>query len=167
MTMHDLLTGLQNSFFATAIREGDTLFPWIESFHVLAVVIVVGTISIIDFRLMGLPAHSKSVRRLMKDVLPLTWGAFGVAVITGFLLFSSEAVKYAALWEFQAKMLLLAAAGLNMLFFHAVTFRNVHLWDELVDTPAAAKLAGLSSLCLWIGVVILGRMLGFVLEGFS
>ena len=162
--MHDLLLALQNTGFATAIREGETLFPWIESMHVLAIVLVVGTISIIDMRLLGLPAHRRGVRRLMKDVLPLTWGAFCVAVITGFLLFTSAAVKYAAIWEFQAKMLLLVAAGLNMLFFHAVTFRNVHLWDDLVDTPAAAKLAGLSSLCLWIGVVVLGRVIGFVLQ---
>jgi hypothetical protein len=164
MMVHDILTAIFNTSFAEAIREGETLFPWIESIHVLAVVIVVGTISIIDLRLLGLPGHRKSVRRLMKDVLPLTWSAFAVALVTGFLLFSSEALKYSAIWEFQAKMLLLLAAGVNMLFFHVVTFRGVHLWDELVETPLAAKIAGLSSLCLWIGVVICGRMLGFVLE---
>jgi hypothetical protein len=109
--MHDILVGLQNTGFATAIREGVSLFPWIESVHVLAIVLVVGTISIIDMRLLGLPAHRRGVRRLMKEVLPLTWGAFLVAVISGFLLFSSAAVKYAALWAFQAKMLLLVAAG--------------------------------------------------------
>ena len=162
--MHDILVGLQNTGFATAIREGVSLFPWIESVHVLAIVLVVGTISIIDMRLLGLPAHRRGVRRLMKEVLPLTWGAFLVAVISGFLLFSSAAVKYAALWAFQAKMLLLVAAGLNMLFFHTVTFRDVHLWDELVETPRAAKVAGISSLCIWIGVVVLGRIIGFVLQ---
>jgi hypothetical protein len=162
--MHTLLLALQNTGFATAIREGISLFPWIEATHVLAIVIVVGTISIIDMRLLGLPAHRRGLRQLMKEVLPLTWGAFAVAVLTGFLLFSSEAVKYAALWEFQCKMLLLLAAGLNMAFFHTVTFRNVHLWDELMTTPRAAKIAGISSLCLWISVVVLGRVIGFVLR---
>src|SRR5690348_12886334 len=114
----ELLTALRESSFATAIREGETLFPWIESIHVVAIVIVVGTISIIDMRLMGLPAHRKSVRKLMQDVLPLTWGAFVVALVTGFLLFSSQAVKYWLIWEFQAKMALLALAGLNMAYFH-------------------------------------------------
>jgi hypothetical protein len=163
MTAHDILQAIQDTGFATDIREGISLFPWIESVHVLAIVIVVGTISIIDMRLLGLPAHRVGVRRLMKDVLPLTWGAFAVAVITGFLLFSSAALKYALIWEFQLKMALLAAAGMNMLFFHTVTFRNVHLWDELVETPFAAKVAALSSLCLWIGVVICGRVTGFVI----
>jgi hypothetical protein len=162
--VHDLLLALQNTGFATSIREGDSLFPWIESIHVVAIVNVVGTISIIDMRLLGLPAHRRSVRHLMREVLPLTWGAFCVAVMTGFLLFASKAVKYAALWEFQCKMLLLIVAGLNMIFFHTVTFRNVHLWDELVETPRAAKVAGISSLCLWIAIVVLGRVIGFVLQ---
>ena len=87
-----------------------------------------------------------------------------MAVITGFLMFASAAIKYAALWEFQAKLLLLLAAGVNMAFFHAISFRDVHLWDELVETPRAAKIAGISSLCLWVGVVILGRVIGFVLK---
>jgi len=161
--MHGLLTTLQDSAFATAIREGDTLFPWIEGLHVLALAIVVGTISIVDMRLIGLASHRKSVRRLLRDVLPITWSAFAFAAATGFLLFSSRAVKYASLWQFQAKMVLLVLAGVNMAYFHLVTFRSIHSWDELADTPAAAKTAGAVSLCLWIAIVIFGRIVGFVL----
>jgi hypothetical protein len=161
--MHDLLLTLRNTSFATAIREGDTLFPWIESFHVLAIVTVVGTISIIDMRLIGLASHRKSVRRLFQDVLPITWTAFACAAATGFLLFSSRAEKYASLWQFETKMVLLTLAGVNMAYFHLVTFRSVHLWDELAETPAAAKVAGIVSLCLWIGIVICGRLVGFQL----
>jgi hypothetical protein len=161
--MHGLLTTLQNSAFATAIREGDTLFPWIEGLHVLALAIVVGTISIVDMRLIGLASHRKSVRRLLRDVLPITWSAFAFAAATGFLLFSSRAVKYASLWQFQAKMVLLVLAGVNMAYFHLVTFRSIHSWDELADTPAAAKTAGAVSLCLWMAIVIFGRIVGFVL----
>ncbi len=163
MTFHDLLMALRDTGFATAIREGISWFPWIESTHVVAIVTVVGTISIIDMRLLGLPAHRKSLRLLMKDVLPITWVAFAVAVVTGFLLFSSQPDKYWEIWEFKAKMVLILLAGLNMVYFHFVTFRDVHLWDELADTPRAAKIAGLSSLVIWIGVVVMGRLIGFVL----
>jgi hypothetical protein len=161
--MDELLRALEATSFATAIREGDTLFPWIESFHVLAIVTVVGTISIIDMRLIGVASHRKSVRRLFRDVLPITWTAFAFAAATGFLLFASRAEKYASLWQFDTKMALLGLAGLNMAYFHLVTFRNVHLWDELADTPAAAKMAGIVSLCVWIGIVICGRLVGFAL----
>ena len=161
MSLHDLFSALENTAFATAIREGEGLFPWIESVHVLAISLVVGTISVIDLRLLGLPAHRQGVRQLMADVLPYTWGAFALAAVTGFLLFSSAAVKYSGELVFQMKMLLLALAGANMAVFHLVTFRNIHLWDEMLDTPAAARLAGGGSLALWLCVVVFGRLIGF------
>ena len=163
MNLHDLFRALEQTSFATAIREGSLLFPWIESIHVLAIVTVVGSISIIDMRLLGVPAHKLGVRRLVREILPITWVAFAIAVTTGFLLFSSAALKYSAIWTFQAKILIIALAGLNMLFFHLVTFRSIHLWDELMDTPLAAKIAGGSSLLLWMSVIVLGRWTGFLL----
>ena len=70
---------LQATAIATAIRENEILFPWIESVHVLAIVLVVGTISIVDLRLLGIASLDRTVGRLMRDVLPVTWGAFAVA----------------------------------------------------------------------------------------
>jgi hypothetical protein len=162
MSLHDVFSALENTAFATAIREGEGIFPWIESIHVLAITLVVGTISVIDLRLLGLPAHRRSVRQLMADVLPFTWGAFAFAVATGFLLFSSAAVKYSGELVFQVKMIVLVLAGANMAVFHLLTFRSIHLWDEMLDTPAAARLAGGGSLALWLCVVVFGRLIGFV-----
>jgi len=161
MSLHDLFSALENMPFATAIAEGASLFPWIESIHVLAISLVVGTISVVDLRLLGLPAHRQSVRQLMADVLPFTWAAFALAVVSGFLLFSSAAVRYSGEITFQVKMLLLALAGANMVVFHFFTFRNIHLWDEMLDTPIAARIAGGGSLALWLSVVVFGRLIGF------
>ena len=163
MSLHDLFSALQGTPFATAIREGELLFPWIESIHVLAITLVVGTISVVDLRLLGVPAHQKGLRKLMADVLPFTWGAFLVAVVSGFLMFSSSAVKYSGEITFQVKMMLLVLAGLNMAFFHFITFRSVDLWDEMIRTPFAAKLAGGGSLVLWASVVLFGRLVGFAI----
>src|SRR4051812_43791255 len=118
MDLNGILTALEQTPWAVAILEGDNLFPWIESVHILAVVIVVGTIWIVDLRLLGISSHTKSVRRLVKQLLPITWGAFAVAFVAGFMMFSSKAVAYAANWPFRIKMLLLICAALNMLYFH-------------------------------------------------
>jgi len=162
MDFNDILTGLEGSTFATAILEGDNLFPWIEAAHVVALVIVVGTIWIVDLRLLGVPAHTRSVQRLLKQLLPLTWAAFGVAAVSGFLMFSSNAVAYAANWPFRIKMLLLIGAGLNMLYFQLTTYRDVGRWDE-AHTPRAAQIAGALSLSLWVIVIFLGRWIGFTI----
>ena len=65
---------MQATPVATAIRENEILFPWIEAVHVLAVVLVVGTISIVDLRLLGLASLDRAVSRLMRDVVAVYLG---------------------------------------------------------------------------------------------
>src|SRR5207245_1219598 len=95
MELDTLLRSLEATGFATAIREHESLFPWLESLHVLAITLVVGSIAIVDLRLMGLASLERAAARLTSDVLPCTWAAFAGAVITGGLLFSSNAFNYA------------------------------------------------------------------------
>ncbi len=152
---------LHATSFATAIRENGLLFPWIESVHVLALTLVVGSISIVDLRLLGVASANRSVAKLMREVLPFTWGAFALALATGSSLFASHAVGYAANFQFRMTMLLLFLAGINMLVFHLVTGRGVGKWDEAGITPMAGKIAGGTSLLLWIGIVAFGRWIGF------
>ena len=158
------LKWLESTPVAVTILENEVLFPWIESVHVLAIVLVVGTISIIDLRLLGVASLDRAATRLMRDVLPFTWGAFVIAVITGGLLFSSNAPKYAHNFFFQGKMVFLAAAGFNMAFFHIFGIRDVARWDTTPHTPLAARAAGAVSLLLWIAVVAFGRWIGFTLH---
>jgi len=84
-------------------------------------------------------------------------GAFVVAVITGSLLFSSNAPKYAHNVYFQAKMALLVLAAGNMMVFHLIGARDIVRWDATAATPIAAKTAGGISLLVWIAVVVCGR----------
>jgi hypothetical protein len=161
MTLAPILTALENTGWATAIREGSFFFPIIETLHVVAITAVVGGISIVDLRLLGVLAHHRRVSRLTGELLPLTWGAFALAVVTGSLLFASAAVRYAGNSAFQLKFVILLLAGLNMAAFHAGAFRKVEAWDEAQRTPAGARLAGAASLVLWIGVVAAGRFIGF------
>ncbi len=151
---------------ATAIRESGTLFPWIESVHVLAITLVVGSISIVDLRLLGVASKHRSVTRLTNEVLPVTWVAFVVAATAGALLFSSNAVKYSHNFDFQAKMALMLVAFFNMLVFHFITSRNISAWDEAPRTPAPVKVAGGLSLGLWIAIIVFARWVGFTMSAF-
>lgn len=159
--LNSLFVWLQNTPFGLAIAESGWMFPTVESVHVVALALVVGSIAMMDFRLLGMFGRSHRVTRLADDVLPWTWMSFVVAAISGATLFASAAETY---WEnpfFRVKIVLLALAGINMGIFHFVTWRTVHEWDENAPTPQAAKAAGLLSLVFWIGVVICGRWIGF------
>ncbi len=165
MNIESALIWLQSTWIATAVAENDILFPWIESVHVLAIVLVVGTISIVDLRLLGVASLDISAKRLMRDVIPYTWGAFAIAAITGSLMFSSDATHYAHNRLFQIKLVMLVLAGLNMAVFHLFSERDIERWDAPgATTPVAAKAAAVISLMAWITVVSLGRGTGFTMH---
>jgi hypothetical protein len=164
MELDVLLRALEATAIATKIRENEMLFPWVEAFHVLAITLVVGSIAIVDLRLMGLASFDRALNRLTSDVLPCTWAAFGVAVISGALLFSSNATGYAHNSQFQVKFVFLALAGINMAVFHIFVSRDIERWGAaLHTTPLRARVAGAASLLFWIMVVASGRWVGFTL----
>jgi hypothetical protein len=164
MEIDVLLQWLEATSVATAIRENEFLFPWIESLHVLAITLVVGSVAIVDLRLLGLASLDRAVSRVTREVLPYTWGAFAVAVITGALLFSSNAKTYAHNLFFQGKMILLILAGINMSVFHIFSGRDIDRWDQAARPPFPAKTAGAISLMLWVAVIGFGRWIGFTLH---
>jgi hypothetical protein len=155
---------LQDTQLPTAIREGETLFPWIECVHVLALTVVIGSIAIVDLRLLGLRFRDRSILETTAEALPITWTAFALAVITGGLMFSSNAVTYAHNSFFQAKMALIAFAGLNMLGYHLVVGRGAGSWHTAALTPLRARLVGGLSLALWFAVAACGRWIGFTIN---
>ena len=64
--MESFLQALQDTSIATAIREGESLFPWIECVHVLALTLVIGSIAIVDLRLLGLASRAALGRKTHK-----------------------------------------------------------------------------------------------------
>jgi hypothetical protein len=159
----DLISYLENSYLADDIRENDLLFPFIESVHVLAICLVVGSILAVDLRLLGLASIRRSVSRVTNGILPLTWCAFVVAVASGGLLFISNATKYLGNGFFIAKLFLIGAAGLNMMIFHAISAKDLPRWENETRLPLPARLAGGLSILLWVAVVACGRWVGFTM----
>jgi hypothetical protein len=159
-----LFSYLENSALADNIRENDLLFPLIESVHVVAICLVVGSILAVDLRLLGLASLNRSVSRVTAGILPLTWGAFVVAVGSGGLLFISNATKYLGNGFFVAKLCLIAAAGLNMAMFHFIGAKDLPRWENDRRPPLPARLAGGVSIVLWIAVVACGRWIGFTMQ---
>jgi hypothetical protein len=158
------LQTLQDSAVATAIREGESLFPWIECIHVLALTLVIGSIAIVDLRLIGLTSRDRGVAQTTAGVLPITWAAFVFAVISGGLLFSSNATTYAHNFYFQVKLTLIGTAGINMGVYHLFLSRGVADWHTSASTPLRARIVGVVSLCLWIAIAAFGRWIGFTIS---
>lgn len=152
---------IEQTGLGTAIRESTWLFPTIETLHVLFIVLVVGTISMVDLRLLNLMSRDRAISEVLHDTLPFTRKAFVGALLTGVLLFTANADKYLGGFPFPAKMVLMALAGANMAVFHLFTQRGIDEWDRAVRVPFSVRTAGGVSLAMWVGIVFLGRWIGF------
>jgi len=135
-------------------------FPLLESVHVVAIGLVVGSILMVDLRLLGVAALRYSVTSMTRELILWTWCAFLLAMMTGAGLFITRASVYIENPAFQAKLALVLLAGFNMALFQFLTFRNVESWDTATATPVAARAAGAISLALWAAIVLAGRWVG-------
>ena len=163
--MHWFLTlsaWLEHTGWASAIRDSAWLFPIIETVHIFGIISLVGSTSILDLRLMGLTFRDEPVSKLATRFLPWAWFGFIVQVVTGLLMFASEAVKMDHNWAFQFKMVLIVVAGLNAVVFHSLAYKSVGKWDHEPVAPLSARVAGTLSILLWFGIVALGRWIAYV-----
>ena len=161
MNLLPLVEAIHASAIAEWMRGSLKAMPFVEAIHVLAVAVVFGSILIVDLRLLGFPNVKRAYTRVSGELLGLTWTGFGVAVVTGALMFAPNAITYYNNTAFRLKLLALLAAGINMAIFQFITERGVSAWDKDRAAPTAAKLAGLLSILLWITVIALGRWIGF------
>jgi hypothetical protein len=122
---------------------------------------MVGTIAVLDLRMLGVILRPVAITRIARAVLPLTWSGFTIMFISGFLLFWSEAAKMYTSPAFRVKVLLLALAGLNPLIFHSTVYRQVHQWETLPVSLWRARVAAIASLTLWVGIIIAGRAIAY------
>ena len=158
-----LLEWLEKSPLAVFINQYKPAFTTIEIVHVVAVALVIGSIAIVDLRLIGLASTKRPFRELARAALPWTWAAFAVAAVSGALLFISQATEYAGKTVFQVKLLILLLAGINMLVFELITARGAQEWEMKAVPPPAARFAGAISLACWVLIVISGRWTGFAM----
>src|SRR6266568_4258762 len=95
---------LQAGLLATFIHQTKWAFTTIEVIHVMAISLVIGTIAIVDLRLLGLASTKRSFTELARGLLPWTWAAFVLAAAAGSLLFISQAAAYFVNPTFWIKM---------------------------------------------------------------
>ena len=156
----DLLSGLQNSDWAVAIRQSAWLYPALEVMHLVGISLLTGAAFMFDLRLLGFSRHLP-VSQLADHVLPWSRRGLWLVVPSGLLLFITNAPDLAANNTFWLKMGLFVAAGLNAGLFHLLVYRSVSVWEIKSSAPPAAQVAAISSIILWLAIIACGRWLAY------
>src|SRR5687768_8610427 len=138
-------------------------WPTLESLHFLALCTLMGSLLIMDLRLIGF--NRIIPLQAVHSLMPVALVSFAINLITGLGFLFGDPHTYFANWAFWFKMTLILAAGLNFLFYlTAVEPKLVHLGPN-DSTPAVAKIAGMLSLLFWFGVLSYGRLLPYLGTG--
>jgi hypothetical protein len=162
MDVLTILNWLQQTAWATAIKESALVFPLIEGTHILALSFSVGMVMVLDLRLLRICFRSQSVSLVMDQLMPWTITGFAVMLLTGLLLFATQAVKAWGNTFFRVKMLLLLLSGINALYYQLKYYPKMSEWDR-TTTPIGVRVIALLSLIFWIGVIACGRTMAYEL----
>jgi uncharacterized membrane protein YhdT len=157
MSILSLFTGINDGAAGVAIRDSYWLFPFIEAFHLLALSVIGGAVLVVNMRLLGIGLRGQPVAQIARDARPFLLGSLAVMLVSGYLLFTSEAVKCYNNAAFWFKMGCLLAA---MLFTFTVQNKAIER-EEAQGASLPGKLTAVVSLLLWTGVGVGGRWIGF------
>jgi hypothetical protein len=147
--------------FSVGLHESFYMYNWIESAHVLTLMISLGMLIVIDLRMLGVwltevPA-SKIAARLNTPMLI----GFSMMFITGIVLYIGIPIRTTQSLWFRIKMILLVAAAINAWLFHRHLNASVSSWDLAPVPPRRTRIAAAISLTLWAAVVTCGRFIAY------
>ena len=153
-TLDGLLAALEQTGPVADLRDSTFAYPLVNTLHVIGVALLFGAIVALDLRLIGWRRAAGPVEGFARLLLPVAIGGLLLAVAAGLLLFATDARAYVASPLFQAKMLLIVLALGNVLWLRTSDWRGER-------PPRRVALAAAASILLWLGVIVLGRMLGY------
>ena len=141
---------LQHAGWVETLATSRPLFGLVLVVHYSAVFLCIGTIVLVDLRILGIAARAHRLSALAGQLRRWTWIGCGAVLVSGFLLFTVLAGSYATATPFRLKVLVVALAIVSALSIEWM----VPTWDRAPVMPLAARLAALVSIVLWLGAIL-------------
>jgi hypothetical protein len=153
----DILSWLYDLPTGALMREVAIMFPMMETLHFLGLSALVGSTAIVDLRVLGV-GRSMPFGPMLR-LIPLAIAGLLINIVSGFFMFTTDPFMYWPNPAFRFKMVLVAIAAANALWFLFAEHRKIAALgiDERPDR--SARLVALASIILWILVILLGRLL--------
>lgn len=150
--MYDFFEAFEQLSWVQFIGGNWFLYPAISVLHYFTIFWVVGTIALIDLRILGFAGRRQTATEWTEQLAPWTWTAMAICLLTGFLEFSPGAGEFVLSGMFLGKM----AATLVGVVLAVVVHRNVRKWDQAPAIPGSAKVLAAACLVVWLGAILLG-----------
>jgi hypothetical protein len=144
------------------IQEHNTwAIPTIQSVHIVGIAMVMGSVLMIDLRILGLTWTDQTLRQTTRRFGPWLTGSLWLLLVTGVLMVVGEPVRELVTFSFWAKMALVAIGALTAVIFQRTLKRDERHWEEtLVHRPAIKGLA-IGTFVIWVAIIFLGRLIAY------
>jgi hypothetical protein len=158
--LEELINRLAETPWSIELHESLYAYAITESTHVMSIMLFVGTIAMVDLRLLGWSFTQVPVSQMLSRMLPWTIVGFVLLACTGAMLFLAIPVRtYHSLW-FRLKVLMIVIAAVNIAVFTFRVERDKARWD-LGPVPRKSKICAMISLSAWASVIVFGRLIAY------
>lgn len=157
--MQDFVLWMQSTWLARFMAEWQWAWPWAEVLHFIGMSMLIGSLLVMDLRLLGFSRQYISIR-ILHVLAPWAAAGFVINLLTGIAFVFKEGDRLLPNPAFSFKMGCVLVAGLNLLLFMLLYGRQAATsWREDENPPLGAKLTGTVSLIMWTLVIWGGRMI--------
>lgn len=135
--------------------------PIAQSIHILGIAVVMGSIVMLDLKLLGLALPTQNVSEMIRRLMPWMWIALVVNASSGMIFVLARPIRYFYNPIATVKFSLLVPAVLLALVVHALDVREPGFWERTPGRRLGARLIAIASLVFWVGVVLAGRWIAY------
>jgi hypothetical protein len=156
----ELLLWLENTSFATWVREGATIlaYPTILFLHTLGLATVAGLTTVLNLRVLGIARTLPFV--VLTPFIPVIWFAFAVTFASGTALFIANPAPRVESLVFLIKLVFVALAVVTLHLMTKRIFRNP-LADQS-PLPRQARVLAVASMLFWVAATTAGRLMAYI-----
>lgn len=153
---------LSTTDLSVALQSANWFVPLVQTVHIICIAILLTSLYVVSFRLVGLTRGGQSLAALAAKSTPWIWTALAVLLVTGMLLTITEPARELLNWVFRLKMLMVLALSGILLLVQSRTRRNPDYWSASPTRRRAARAIGILSIIVGAGIVTAGRWIAYV-----
>jgi uncharacterized membrane protein len=136
--------------------------PLVQTIHILCIAVVMTSVGMLDFKLLGLAGRAQSLGAMVAKFMPWIWTALAILLITGVLLTITEPSRELMNLAFRAKMLMVLGMAAMLMAVQRCLRSDAHYWNVSLGRRTLARAIGAASLLLAVCIIVAGRWIAYI-----
>lgn len=135
--------------------------PTIQSIHIVGIAMVMGSVLMIDLRILGWAGGDQTLRQTAGRFGPWLTGSLWLLLVTGILMVVGEPVRELVTFSFWLKMALVAIGALIAVAFLRAVQRHEQRWEDILAHRTSLKALAIAVFLVWASIIVLGRLIAY------